>query len=421
MWSRQELDALLDLLSRDSSALGKRDYAFFLARLSLGVPLKSLQQLEWGQVHQDGAGAWVRWTKDSQRVRLPDPVWQAMTEYLRVSGRLEGMQAGKYIFAPLAQPVVEGLGGRAEDWLEGQQLSSSAMISSLKLYSRQVGIAETKQTLMALRRTAIRLRMDQGESLEGMQVFMDTREKIKCTKYRLSRLPELPGESTLDAQVHGVDALVPVRQTSLLKGGESETHGFYTRRKDIHAVQAVLEENIHGVDEEIACLRRLMRGLLEREGDEARLVEAYSQAAHRLGNLVSTSEPWRERKEDPWAEELLSKLDEIEARNGRPPVSQQMRKNALGISSDEMEARGMVTEEIATIRLLLRNVYRRAMQGIDTREYLRLVHLYGLGCVRLARLLRIGGNDENGQLERYLQSLIDKALRHLTRELGLDQ
>lgn len=73
-----------------------------------------------------------------------------------------------------------------------------------------------------------------------------------------------------------------------------------------------------------------------------------------------------------------------------------------------MEVSGTVTEEIATIRLLLRNVYRRALQGIDTWEYLRLVELSSLGCVRLARMLKMGGSDESGRLERYLQMAIDK-------------
>ena len=164
-----------------------------------------------------------------------------------------------------------------------------------------------------------------------------------------------------------------------------------------------------------------MRGLLEREGDEMRLMEAYSQAAHRLSILISASEPLEKTKEDPWAEQLLTFLDGIEVREGRPPVSQQIRANALGLSTEVVEVTGMVTEEIATIRLLLRNVYLRAMQGIETREYLRLVDLYGQGSVRLGRLIKIGGGDGNGRLERYLQNMIDEAIRYLTREWGLDR
>lgn len=344
-----------------------------------------------------------------------------MIEYLRVSGRLEGMRAGKYIFTPLAEPGKEVTGGRAEDWLETKQLSSSAILGSLKLYGRQTGIDEAKLTLMALRRTAIRLRMDEGESLEGMKSFMDSREEIKSTKYRLGWLPEMPEESTMDEDVRNREVEVPVRKAKPFKEGENTTHGFYTHKKDVQAVREVMAEEIQGLEEETACLRKLMRGLLEREGDEMRLTEAYSQAAQRLGSLVSAGEPVKNGKEDPWAEELLSKLDEIEMRNGRPPVSQQIRANALGLSTEAMEASGMVTEEIATIRLLLRNAYRRAMQGIETREYLRLVDLYGLGCVRLARMLKIGGCDENGRLERYLQNMIDEAIRELRREWGLDR
>lgn len=421
MWSRVELDALLDLLHRDSSPLGKRDYAFFLARLSLGVPLKSLQRLAWGQIEQDDAGAWICWRMDGQRVRLPDRLWQELTEYLRISGRLEGMSAGKYIFAPQIQPVTSGTGGRAEDWLEGQPLSSAAILSSLKLYGRQLGIPEGKLTLMALRRSAIRLRLDQGESLEGMQVFMDSREKIKCTKYRLCRLPGLSGGVPFDGQDQERVPLVPVRETRLLEGGESTTHGFYTHRKDIQAVRAVIDENIHGIAQETACLRSLMRGLLEREWDEASLMEAYSHAAHRLGGFVSAGEPAHKGEKDTWADEVLSMLDRVEALNGRPPISPRVREQAFGGLSAGVEGIGLVTEETATIRFLLRNVYARAMQGVDTREYLRLVDLYGLGCVRLARLLKLGGTDESGRLEHYLRESIDEAIRQVRQELELDR
>jgi hypothetical protein len=331
------------------------------------------------------------------------------------------MQAVKYIFAPLAEPGKEVTGGKARDWLEEKQLSNKAILDSLKLYGRQVGIAEEKLTLMALRRTAIRMRMDEGESLEGMKSFMDSREEIRFTKYRLGWLPEMAGESTIVEKVWSREVEVPVRRAKPFKEGENTTHGIYTHKKDIQAVREVMAEEIQGMKEETACLRKLMRGLLEREGDEMRLVEAYSQAAQRLGSLITASEPLEKAKEDPWAEQFLSFLDRMEEREGRPPVSQGIRERALGVSSEGMEASGMVTEEIATIRLLLRNIYRRARQGIETREYMRLVDLYGQGCVRLGRLIKIGGGDGNGRLERYLQNMIDEALREVTEELGLDR
>jgi len=105
--SEGELAALLGILQRDDSPLGKRDYAFFLARVGMGVPLKALQQLQWGQIEQDGEGpprGWVRWRPEAERVQLPGEVWKAMRASLAASGRLAGMQDGDYIFAPLAEP-----------------------------------------------------------------------------------------------------------------------------------------------------------------------------------------------------------------------------------------------------------------------------------------------------------------------------
>jgi hypothetical protein len=61
------------------------------------------------------------------------------------------------------------------------------------------------------------------------------------------------------------------------------------------------------------------------------------------------------------------------------------------------------------------------MQTTGTPEYLHLVELYSRGCVRLVRLLKIGGCDENGRLERYIQNRFDEAIRELARERGLDR
>jgi site-specific recombinase XerC len=420
MWNLAEVQALLDLLGRDDSVLGRRDYAFFLARLNTGVPLKHLQHLEWGQIEQRESGAWVKWRPGGLWVQLPGLVWQAVDDYLQASGRLDGMSTAKFIFTPQVQPVLQGSGTRAEDWLEGHPLSSSALLRILKLYGRQVGITESRLNFTALRRTAIRLRLDQGESLEGMQSFMDTRELPKCTRFRLARLPELSLENTLDPAKRDRDLSVPLRVSKPLIGDEGTTHGFFSSRQNIQAVRAIMAENIQGMDQEIACLRQLMKGLLEREGDDLHQVEAYSQAARRLGELLPANEEKGREKQDTWAEEFLSKLDELSIRQGQPIVSPQIRQNALRFSPGLMGATGRIVEEAATLRLMLRNVYRHALLQVGRREYVHLVDLYGLGCVRLSRLLKIGGGDEKGRLDNYLHAMIDEAIRELTREWHLD-
>ena len=150
--SKGEVQALLGILKQDCSALGKRDYAFILARLRTGVALKTLQQLQWGQIErqlkQDEDGApqgelpdklcWVRWREEAKRTQLPGEVWEAIQSYLAASGRLAGMQDDNYIFAPLAEPGKAGEKDTAGDWVWERCLSSDQILLSLKLYGRAV-------------------------------------------------------------------------------------------------------------------------------------------------------------------------------------------------------------------------------------------------------------------------------------------
>ena len=96
--------------------------------------------------------------------------------------------------SPLVDPLKGDTGGRAEDWQAGKCLSTRQILSSLKLYGRLAGIEEDKLTMMALRRTAMRLRLDEGAGVGEMRAFLDSHEEAKSTKYRLGRLPELPAD-----------------------------------------------------------------------------------------------------------------------------------------------------------------------------------------------------------------------------------
>ena len=103
------MDSFLDLLGRDTSAIGRRDAAFFLCRLNLGVPLKSIQQLRWEQIEQAQPDVWVRWSQSGHRLLLP-PTSGVPSRLTSTSGRGSGMCPGKYIFAPQVQPVLPGSG-----------------------------------------------------------------------------------------------------------------------------------------------------------------------------------------------------------------------------------------------------------------------------------------------------------------------
>jgi integrase len=108
--TEEESTALLRLLKHDPWLLSKRDYAFFLCRLWMGVPTQALQQLKWGQVQVQEDGAWVDWGPGKRSTCLPEEAWQAILDYLEAAGRIgearpQGMPAEAYIFAPLADPL----------------------------------------------------------------------------------------------------------------------------------------------------------------------------------------------------------------------------------------------------------------------------------------------------------------------------
>jgi len=423
--SQKEVARLLRTLQRDPSELGKRDFAFTLARLRLGAPLEGLRQLKWGQIEHEAAGAWVRWRPGAERQRLPVEVWEAIRAALEASGRLAGMRVGDYLFAPLVDPLKADAGRRAEDWQAGKCLSTRQILSSLKLYGGLAGIEEDKLTMMALRRTAMRLRLEEGASLGEMQVFLDSHEEAKSAKYRLGRLPELPfDEGGCDEGEEDKDS-VPVRKGKPFKPGEGVTHGLYAHSQPPQAVAAVLAENIQGMEEEIVGLRILARGLLERQGqgrnehEAAQLYEAYSIAAYRLGEVIKAEkEVTVSEKTSQWEDDFLAMLDRVAIENGREPVSDEVRKEALGGEPELAAASRHLVEEIASMRYVLRNVFRLAIEAEETREYIRLVEIHSFSCVRLVKLLRMDRADTD-RLGAYLMEGIDQAIREATQELGL--
>jgi len=415
--SETEIEALLNTLSKDTSPLGLRDRALILARLRLGAPLRQLQRLVWGMIEQDAEGAWVRWRAEAERRRLPEEVWGAILEYLTASGRLEGMQAGKYIFAPLVNPGFPEKNRQAQGWREGQYLSPNELTLAVKIYGRLAGIAEEKLTMQALRRTAIRLHLRQGSSREEMKVFLDSQDKAWMGTNRLSGLADLPEE----AELQPGEGETPARGESPLQQGPK--HGFYAREQPMEEVQAVMAEGILGLQEELKGLRALGRGLLELEGqaksrrERALLMDAYSKTAYRLGEVKAAMERLEKEEEgeeedaEPWTERLLSAMKEVSDEFGLGLDVEQTRAEALG-------GEGRLDEEIASARYVLRRIIQQAQEAQDGGEYAHLAEIYGMGCTRLARMLKRQGS-QRGRLERYLRKLADQALREVVEELGI--
>jgi site-specific recombinase XerC len=440
--SQAELEKLLGIMRRDSSTLGRRDYAFFLARLRLGAPLRNLQQLRWGQIEgnasvgdasvADETGAWVRWRVEANRVALPGDAWEAIRAWLAASGRLEGMRQGDYTFTPLVDPLQREPIDRPQAWAAGRYLSRFQILLNLKLYGRQVGIEEHNLTLMALRRTATRLRLEAGDSLEQMQAFLDSREQPVFTKFRLRLLPQLPQEAGAGSEQEGEEGeatvQLPRRKARLIQPGEGLKHGFYAHSQPAEQVLSVLSEDIQGVEDEIAGLRTLGRGLLEMQvkahssKEMAQLAEAYTLTAERLAKMIEAEKRLAKPGEaDRWAEDYLAMLDRVSEEMGKGPISEKVRAEALGGEPALATGARRLVEEIASTRLVLRNMLRlasEAEQKGETGEYIYLTDIYSSGCNRLMRLLRAGEGDQ-GRLEAFLREGMESALREEQKNWSL--
>jgi hypothetical protein len=426
--SQAEVDRLFGLLQRDLSPLGRREYAFFLARLRLGVPLLSLQRLRWDQLEQiTDRLAWVRWRPEAQPVPLPGDVWQAIREWLAASGRLPGIAPGDYIFTPLVDPTQTHPIDRPQAWASGRCLTRKRVHCNLKLYGRQAGLPGHKLTCRVLRLTALRLRLQAGATPAEMHPFLDSRCRPSHTSYLLSLLPPLPPDPPASPQPPELPAqpALPARKAALLQPADLFKHGFYARSRPPEQVQAILSENIHGIEDEIAGLRGLARGLLEMQlqastsQDAARLAQAYTLTATRLAAMVEAEKHLSsESEKDNGTEEFLDRLDRMWEEMGREPLGSAIRAEALANEPALAANSRRLEEEIASVRLVLRNTLALAGdagQQPAAGEYVHLVDVYSQGCNRLVRLLRTSRAAQDW-LTVYVQQLVDDVLREVQKD-----
>jgi hypothetical protein len=259
--SRGEVQRLLETLGRDEAPIGRRNHAFILARLRLGVPSRYIQKLQWGQIEVGEDGAQVRWREGGEAMDLPEEVWEAMRGYLWAAGRLGGMQPEAYVFATLGKPTRQTIGERASDWQEERAIALQEVWRSLKRYGGPAKIPEEKLKLEGLRLTAIRMKLEEGGSLEGMRIFMDSHSSPRLLQYRLEDLPGLPPDEQ-EESASSLAGFIPSHKQFIYQPGEGLKHGWYATSQPGLEVEAVLAENIQGIEEAFAGLRLLARGLL---------------------------------------------------------------------------------------------------------------------------------------------------------------
>lgn len=183
----------------------------------------------------------------------------------------------------------------------------------------------------------------------------------------------------------------------------------------------MLEVNGQSMKEEISGLRRLATGLVTRQREACsskqaiQLANAHMRAVSRVVELIEADQKLvQSKKADTWTDDFLAALDRVAISMGEQPVSEQVR---LQVLRAEQTTDSQLANEIASVRDMLKNVIDLDDQTQDAAEYMRMVEIYGSGCQRLARMLKVQGGARS-PLEQYLRKSIDQAIKEWINERG---
>jgi hypothetical protein len=163
---------------------------------------------------------------------------------------------------------------------------------------------------MKLRRTAIHLHLKTEGSLEQAQAFTGWRGSLYSTKFRLQALNQIPEDICEGSQGTEEEIEIPNRKPPLYQPGDGYIHGFFARSQPLEEIQAVLAEDIQGLEEQIVGLRALGRGLFERQmkaggsAESIRMLDLYGRVAGWLSVVIQAEGLVREAgKEKSWVDE----------------------------------------------------------------------------------------------------------------------
>jgi integrase len=429
---REGVEAFLGTLRRDPSLYGKRDYAMFLMMLVMGVQLKDVRELRWRDLEIGSQGGRIlRKTRAGDRWEpLPPRFWEALSDYLLSSGRMEKMLPDDYVFAPARAALLKEPSGESQDWNAQKPLSAKQVHYLLKKHAGLAGLQTDRINIYTLRYTAALLHLESGATLAEMREFLGLSSLEAAQKYLL----EL-GRHSRQAVGRAEGGLEPgqeppERGPSRLKPGTqiSLRHGLYLRCQPSAEVEAILAENLTGLEDEIQSLGLLSQRLLDLQDQvgeslsPSRFLEITSQTASRLGTLVDAAESL-EAARDPADEmvlEFMQRLDELnleraeeEGLEGPEAVEVKAAEACLPEASQE-KPEGL-TLRIAEIRLILRRTFHLAAETDDLKELALLADAYGKAAVRLVRLLKIEAR-KRSSLAAEFDALINQVLDELMEE-----
>jgi integrase len=427
--SRGEAQALLAVFKADDSLLSRRDYAFFLCRLNLGVETRALRRLQWGQIELRDGEAWVDWNLGMPPAPLPGELWAAILDYLHASGRLGdarpgGMPPEAFIFAPQVDRFGKNITGLAREWDERACVSPRRWLQTLKIYGELLGIPAPALTMPALRHTAFARFMETSPTWRQFEFFLGKPGYERARQYTkiIKRIPGWPAGGAFEVRL---PSTVRSRRPYIFTSADAYKHGLYAASLPAGQVAAILAEGITAMKEETEGLQILMRKLLEwsaRVNDPAAVAElsqAYLTSSNRLKELVKTEGEGQQAGlswQDAWAVEAIQTYYQV--RDEPIPDLETIYRWYEEEQPPDPGKEQRLAEAVAGDRLVLRNLKRVALESTEPKAFAHLVEKYGAGCMHLSRLLKFTG-PEPGKLCAWVEGILGKALADLRESYGL--
>jgi hypothetical protein len=427
MLTPAEASAFLSVFEQDPSLLSKRDYAFFLARLNLGVPYQYLQKLRWEQLQFLPNGVWVDWGPAKTPTRLPDPIAHAILSYLVLSGRLNPAislfpSPASYIFAPQDSRLPKGPTGCPADWVDSRYVDRHTLLRIIKLYGSRLGIPAPRLVLPAFRYTAAAAYLAASPTLAEMNAFLGS-PGLSNTKLFLRFLKRIQQASLLSHDPPLQPLPLPIRQRTRLQPGDQIKHGFFARAHHPDQLAEIIAQDRRDMALESQGLQQLMSNLLERQEHApdtpslTRLMQAFLVAASCQSDLEKMAGPALD--EDQGDRFIIAGFQNIKRalKDSTPFDVDAFYRQAAAFNLGGESAASQRSQAIAGVRLVLSRLLTLALSAPDDHQLAIAAELYCRACQRLARLLK--EYNRSTHLRPYFDALIEDALRDLYQEWQL--
>ena len=152
----------LDVFDR-STVQGSRDRALFMAYLMTGRRSAEIRFLHWNDIAFSEGKVWYRWhgKGKSRKDLMPDPVFDAIANYLTISGRIDTIKPADFIFISTQSKSADQC-----------PLSATQVCRLLNKYLQAAGFSGHIR-VHDLRHTAAMLHKAAGEDIESIQELLN--------------------------------------------------------------------------------------------------------------------------------------------------------------------------------------------------------------------------------------------------------